>query len=92
MSNNWLGVADDTPLNGSQLAVSSITVGASPFTYVAKALGAVNISGGTVSQVAIKRNGVTTNLGGIAGNFHTSNGDSIIITWSIIPTAVFIPN
>ena len=67
-------------------------MGASPFTYVATALGAVNISGGTVSQVAIKRNGVTTNLGGIAGNFHTSNGDSIIITYSAAPTAVFIPN
>lgn len=45
----FLGVATDDALNGSQAAVSTITVGASPFSYVATALGAVNISGGTVS-------------------------------------------
>ncbi len=45
----FLGVATDDALNGSQAAVSAITVGASPFSYVATALGAVNISGGTVS-------------------------------------------
>ncbi len=89
---NFLGVATDDALNGSQAAVSSITVGASPFSYVATVLGAVNIAAGTVSQVAIKRKGVSTNLGGIAGNFHTSKGDIIVVTYTAAPTMVFIPN
>lgn len=76
---------------GSSTAVGAITVGASPFSYTAAAKGTVNLAGGTVTQVALKRGGVSTNLGGTVGHFPVSAGDMLVITYSAAPTAVFVP-
>ncbi|WP_458788921.1 hypothetical protein [Dyella jiangningensis] len=45
-----------------------------------------------MSQVAIKRGGVSTNLGGVVGHFLASKGDQYVITYSVAPTLSFIPN
>jgi hypothetical protein len=86
------GVPTSTVVNGSSASVVTITVGASPFSYVAPAYGTVNVSGGTVSQVAVKRGSVTTNLGGIVGHFLQSKGDTLVVTYSVLPAMVFIAN
>jgi hypothetical protein len=78
-------------VSGSSSAVSTITLGASPATYTATTKGTVNLAGGTVSQVALKRGGVSTNLGGVVGHFPVSTGDTLTITYSVVPTAVFVP-
>lgn len=97
---NYVGVGTDevagvpatTVANGSSAPVVSVTVSASPFTYTVPVYGTVNIAGGTVSQIAVKRNGVSTNLGGVVGHFLQSKGDQLVVTYSVIPTMVFIPN
>ena len=96
---NYLGVSTDLDATnilalqaGSTVAVSAITVGASPFTYTATVRGDVNVAAGTVSAISITRGGVTTALGGIAGSFHASVGDKINITYSALPTVVFVPS
>lgn len=86
------GVKVDTVVNGSSSPVISVSPTGSPFTYTAPAYGTLNISGGTVSQVAIKRGGVSTNLGGVVGHFLASKGDQYVITYSVAPTLSFIPN
>lgn len=40
----------------------------------------------------MKRNGVSTNLGGVVGHFLQSKGDTVVVTYSAAPTMVFIPN
>lgn len=77
---------------GSTAPVVSVVPTGSPFSYTAPAYGTLNIAGGTVSQVAVKRNGVTTNLGGIVGHFLMSKGDTYVVTYSAAPTLSFIPN
>lgn len=90
----YFGVAHSQMiLDGDQSAASAITIGASPFSYTASIKGFVNIQGGTVSAVDLVRNGTTTNLGTAAGNYPVSNGDKIIVTYSVVPTAMkFVPN
>ncbi len=89
---SYTGAATNESLLGSQAPVQSITPGASPYSYVAQSRGAVNVVGGTVSAIALKRNGVSTTLNGIAGVFPVSAGDVLVVTYSVVPTAFdFIP-
>lgn len=78
-------------LVSSPKAIVSIPVGASPFTYIASDDGSVVISGGTVSDVSLKRGNVTVALPTTAGMFALSQGDSVIITHSGAPTVSFVP-
>lgn len=89
---NYTGVATDEDIQGSQAPVVAITAGASPYAYTAPSRGAVNLVGGTVTVVALKRNGVSTTLNGVAGVFPVSGGDQLVITYSVVPTSLeFIP-
>lgn len=73
----------------------SITVGASPFSYVAKEPGNVYASGGTVSDISLKR-GVNT----ISVAANTTNprmipvgiNDTVIVTYTVLPTIKFVPS
>ena len=72
--------------------VATITVGASPFTYTAQFNGAVSVSGGTVSAIAVIRQGATVATGMTAGMIPLSRLDQIRITYTGIPVAVFLPS
>ena len=74
----------------SQRAPVAITVGASPFTTVARAGGVVVVQGGTVSLVELGRNGVFTTLGVTAGAVPVSQDDSVRVTYTVAPTMTFI--
>lgn len=84
-------------------AVSSIVVGASPFTYTNTTNGSQNvvISGGTVTAISFARLGVSVALctGGttctaatlVAPEFELAPGDSVTTTYSAAPTMTAIP-
>lgn len=68
----------------------ALTVGASPFTYQALIKGQVIISGGTVSAIAISRDGVTFySTGQTSGVFQLDTGDRVRVTYSVLPSVVF---
>jgi hypothetical protein len=62
----------------------------SPFTYQAPQGGMVIVSGGTVSAITFTR-AATYNTGQTAGSFPVSAGDSITVTYSVLPTIIFAP-
>jgi hypothetical protein len=73
--------------------IATVAVGASPFAYKASQSGHLLIVGGTVSDVSMLRGRVTISTGQIAGFFPMSLGDTITITYAVIPTAVyFVPD
>ena len=70
---------------------TAITVGASPFTHI-NATGFdedVAISGGTVSLVQFGRAGTYYAVG--AGMVRLSPGDTVRVTYSVLPTMTSIP-
>ena len=71
--------------------VKSITVGASPFSYVLPFNGQVAVTAGTVSLVSIIRQGTTVATGLIVGVFPVSRGDTVQVTYSAAPTMTFLP-
>jgi hypothetical protein len=71
-------------------AEATITLGASPYTYTAAQKGFMVIRGGTVSAVQFTRS-VTTLTGQTAGIFPLSNGDQLTVTYSGLPTMVWVP-
>jgi len=72
---------------------SSITVGNSPFTYTAAMAGQVIVNGGTVSAIALSRDGGTTflTLGVTQGMFLLKPQDELRVTYSVVPTMTFVP-
>ena len=71
--------------------VATVTVGASPFTYQAPYTGTLSITGGTVSLISIIRQGTTVATGITAGLVPVSKFDKVQITYSVLPTVVFLP-
>lgn len=71
--------------------IQSITVGASPYAYVAPHHGSVSIQGGTVSAVTLTRQGTAVTLGLTAGLVPVATGDVVTVTYSAAPTMKFIP-
>lgn len=71
--------------------VAAIVVGASPFTYKAPAAGTVAVTGGTVSNIAISRQGTSVATGVTVGLIQVSRFDSVVVTYSGTPTMTFIP-
>lgn len=68
----------------------AITVGASAFSYVAPDAGYVIVTGGTVSVIAYGRGGVFTTTGLITGIIPVSKGDTVRVTYAVLPTMTFI--
>jgi hypothetical protein len=71
-------------------APAAITVGASPFTSIARSPGTAFVQGGTVTLIELGRGGVFTNVGVVAGAVPLSTGDSVRVTYSVLPTMTFI--
>jgi hypothetical protein len=69
---------------------STLILGASPWSYQAPSAGFIIIRGGTVSAVQFTRS-VTTLTGQTQGVFPMSQGDTITITYSSVPSAVWVP-
>lgn len=84
----WQGLSSGAP-GGN---VSLITAGVTPFTYIAPLGGVVIISGGTVSQVQFSRDGASFyGAGQTTGMFPVSQGDQLVVTYSVPPTMTFAP-
>jgi hypothetical protein len=79
---------DPTPVAQPALVV---TPGASPYSFVAPFNGQVAVTGGTVSAIALSRQGTTVATGLTLGTFMVSRGDSLVITYSGVPTVTFLP-
>jgi hypothetical protein len=79
-------------------AVRAITVGASPFTYqnTSGADESIVVVAGTVSAVAVSRDGTTFYNVGVAastaGMIRLSNLDSVKVTYSAAPTMQCFPS
>lgn len=71
--------------------VSNVVVGGSPYTYTTLFPGVVVITGGTVSSIALVRQGTSTATGLTAGVFPLSRLDQLVITHTGAPTATFLP-
>lgn len=69
--------------------LAAIAVGASPFTYVSPDSGRVVVQGGTVSLVELGRKASFVTLGITAGVIPVSRGDSVRVTYSVVPTLTF---
>lgn len=72
-----------------------VTAGASPFTYTASGRGFLIVQGGTVSLVqwlGTSRGSTAPRSTGVTqGCFPMSQGDQLIITYSVIPTLAWVP-
>jgi len=69
---------------------SSVTLGASPFTFEFPSRGFILIRGGTVSSIQFIR-AQTTLTGLTSGIFPGSQGDQLTVTYSGLPTMLFVP-
>lgn len=84
----WAGLFSGQPTG----LVSSVVAGTSPFNYVAPTGGTAIVQGGTVSVIKISRDGVTFFTTGVtAGVFPVSQGDTLQVTYSVVPTITFLP-
>lgn len=84
----WAGLFSGQPTG----LVSSVSVGSSPFNYVAPTGGAVIVQGGTVSLIKLSRDGTTFFTTGMtSGVLPVSQGDTVQVTYSGAPTMTFLP-
>lgn len=70
---------------------AAVTVTASPFTFTAPFNGAVAVAIGTVSAIALIRQGVSVPVGVVAGLIPVSRLDQVQITYTVAPTVNFLP-
>ena len=74
-------------------AVLSVALGASPASYAPLKAGTVYVTAGTVSKIDITRGATTTTLGPVAGAFRLSRGDTLTVTYVVVPTStIFVPD
>jgi hypothetical protein len=71
-------------------AEMSVTVGISPFAYLAPSGGTMLIHGGTVTAIQLTRS-ATTLTGLTSGLFPLAKGDILTVTYSGLPTMVWYP-
>jgi hypothetical protein len=84
----WLGLLQGQPVG----APMTLVPGVSPYSYVASIGGSVIVSGGTVSKVEVSRDGVIFYVTGqTSGMFLVSQGDTLRVTYSVVPLMTFIP-
>lgn len=76
---------------GTGASFASVTVGSSPFTYSATAVGHLAIVGGTVTSVEIVRGSSNVTLSSGPPLVPMDNGDSVVITYSAAPTMTWLP-
>ena len=74
------------------IAAAAVTIGASPFSYVAADEGHLIVRCGTVSLIEIGRDGAFTNIGVTAGPVPLSQGDTARVTYTVAPTLIWLPH
>jgi hypothetical protein len=80
--------------NSALILPSSITVGASPFTYTNNEVYDIDVivQSGTVSLIEFSRDGTTWYTTGlIVGMFNLSKSDRLRVTYTVLPTMTMIP-
>lgn len=87
LGTDWL---PQDPAPAAQPA-QTIIFGASGSTWTAPFNGCLSVTGGTVSAIAILRQSATVATGITVGLIPVSRNDQIRITYSAIPTVVFLP-
>lgn len=70
----------------------SVTLGASPASFVAPTAGVLYLSGGTVTALSLVRGGVSLAIGILGGSVRMRRRDSATITYLVAPTAVWVPD
>lgn len=80
-----------TDLIAPPKAFTSFALGLSPATVQPSMAGHLLISGGTVSAVNLRRGAATVTLPGTSGMYPVSDGDEVVITYTVVPTVQFIP-
>jgi hypothetical protein len=89
-SSVWYRFFQGVFLGTPPAAELTVAVGASPFHYSATAKGFMIVRGGTVSAIQFTRT-VTTLTGQTQGIFPLSQGDILAVTYSGLPTMVWVP-
>ena len=85
----WTGLFKGQPTGPT----AGITVGSSPFKYVAPQGGSVIVNGGSTTQISFSRDGANFFITGLtAGIFPLSQGDTLQVTYPVAPpTLTFVP-
>jgi hypothetical protein len=69
-----------------------VTLGASPFAYQAVIRGQIHVAGGTVSAIALSRDGTTYySTGQTSGFVQMDARDYVRVTYSVAPVLTFFP-
>ena len=63
----------------------------SPFSYQAVSAGVMIVTGGTVSDISILRGTTLIETGLTVGPFTLGEDDTLIVTYSVLPTMTFLP-
>ena len=71
--------------------IMSVTVSASPFSYVSKEPGYVHVNGGTVSVITLVRGAISLNFTGMKA-IPVAINDTVVVTYSVLPTVKFVPS
>lgn len=73
------------------LIQGAVTVGSSPYNYVNLTGNdqMVSVSGGTISTIIYSRAGVDVTLPSTAGVFHVTPGDTLRVTYTVLPNMYF---
>ena len=90
ITSTWYRWFQDVETGKPPSDVEIVTVGASPFSYVAVRRGFVILTGGTVSAISFIRTTATA-TGLTAGIFPLAAGDTLKVTHTGAPTMTFVP-
>lgn len=72
--------------------IANVVPSGSPFTYTAPAAGTVVVTGGTVTNIQLKRGTTTITIAAASpAVIPVSAGDQVIVTYSAAPTMSFVP-
>src|SRR5271168_5385712 len=91
-NSSWYRYFQQTELGTPPSAEVAVTVTGSPFTYTAPRKGFVLVTGGTVSIIAFSRTaGTFYTTGETTGVFPVALNDQLRVTYSGLPTFIFVP-
>jgi hypothetical protein len=90
-TSSWYRWFQDIDLGVPPSSEIPITVGSSPFTFSPKMKGGVIVSGGTVTSISIARAGPSYPTGQTQGLFTLAANDLLQVSFSVVPTMVFMP-
>lgn len=85
----WSGLGRGQPTGPAAV----ISVGTTPFKFVAPQGGSIIVNGGSTSQISFSRDGANFYITGLtAGMFPVAQGDTLQVTYpGAVPTMTFVP-